>query len=238
MPADEHLVWLARAEGPHGEIALRSRRSISAAGVVEVDELVVNGIFAMDSAETRTEQALGALAASVGLGSRVLVGGLGLGYTVREICRFDVAAVDVVEIEPHLLDWALAGLTPTLAAALADPRVRVHLGDIAEVFGGTAGLGAELGRRRWDAIVLDVDNGPDFLIHPENRRLYGPDLLAAAAGRLNRGGLLAIWCSGPAPVLEEALRRLGGRTEERRIEVVRGTRRLTYAVYAHWPAAA
>jgi spermidine synthase len=143
--------------------------------------------------------------------------------------------VDVVEIEPNLVEWALAGVTPTLAAALADPRVRVHLGDIAELFSRPTGLAAELGPQRWDAIVLDVDNGPDFLIHPENRRLYNPDLLAAAVGRLTRGGLLAIWCSGPAPGLDAVLRRLEGRTEERRIEVVRGSRTLTYAIYAHWP---
>lgn len=232
----EPAVTIARAETPRGEVVLRRRRTGYADQVLEVEELVVNGAFAMDSAQTRAEEALGALAAAaVGSGARVLVGGLGLGFTVREICRVEVAAVDVVEIEPCLLDWALAGLSPSLTAVVADPRVQVHVADIADVLVRAASAPAGLADSTWDAIVLDVDNGPDFLIYPENARLYTEGLLDAAASRLSPGGLLAIWSSARAPSLRTRLQSLGGRTEERLIDVIRDRRRLTYAVYAHWP---
>ncbi len=83
----------------------------------------------------------------------------------------------------------------------------------------------------WDAILLDVDNGPDFLIHAGNARLYEADLLRAAVARLRPGGTLAVWCQGPTPALATTLARLGGRVEELLLDVARGGRRLTYAIY-------
>jgi spermidine synthase len=196
----------------------------------DIFELIVNGAFAMDSAETTTEVELGRIAASDRpSGRRILVGGLGLGYTVAEICRFAVASIDVVEIEECIVNWARRGLAPTLAAVAADPRVRLIVADIAGVLADPGpGMAAALG---WDAIVLDVDNGPDFLIYDHNAALYGRALLSAAIGRLTAGGVLAIWCQGLAPDLEAALRSLDGLTELRTYEIRRGRRHLTYAIY-------
>jgi spermidine synthase len=196
----------------------------------DIYELVVNGAFAMDSAETTTEAELGRIAAADRpSGRRILVGGLGLGYTVAEICRFAVASIHVVEIEECIVDWARSGLTPTLAAVAGDPRVRLRVADIASVLADPGPeMAADLG---WDAIVLDVDNGPDFLIHDRNAALYRRDMLSAAASRLSSGGLLAIWCQGPAPDLEATLRSLDGLTELRTYEIRRAQRRLTYVIY-------
>ncbi len=234
----ETLHTLARHEGPRGEVVLRRREG----GGPAVTELIVNGIFAMDSAETFTEQQL----AEVALTGRrpepaVLVGGLGLGYTAAALLARGTGRLDVVEIEGCLVEWAYAGLTPTLAAIAADPRVRLHTGDVAAVLTGHGGPPGP-----WDAIVLDVDNGPPgrgpasgpaapnarhFLIHDANADLYASPGLAAAYARLTRGGILAIWCQGAAPELAAALRGLSataaGRTYERR----RQGRDLAYVIY-------
>jgi spermidine synthase len=222
MGDDEDLRTLARATGPRGEVVLRRR--MSGPGT-SVDELIVNGAFAMDSAEISTELALARVAGRSG--ATVLAGGLGLGFTATELLRLGSARVDVVEIEQCLVDWARTGVTPTLGAVAADPRIRLHVADLADVLqAGRLG-----GLTSWDAVLLDVDNGPDFLIHPANARLYADALLAAAAGLLTPGGVLAIWCQGPAPALAEELRRLNGRVEEQLIEVERDGRQLTYAIY-------
>lgn len=216
----QDLVTLARSSTPRGEVALRRRGS--------VEELVVNGTFAMDSTETSSERELGRLARGAG---RVLVGGLGLGYTIAAV--LDEAdrgayavAVDVVELEADLVTWAHEGRTPTLARAATDPRVRLWTGDVATVLAG---------RREdlpgpWDAILLDVDNGPDFLIHAENDALYAEPGLRDAYARLAPGGLLAIWCQAPSPPLLAALALIDASAQETRHDVQREGRTFTYAV--------
>jgi spermidine synthase len=108
----------------------------------------------------------------------------------------------------------------------ADPRVHLHVGDVATVLAG---------RRRgptgpWDAILLDVDNGPDFLIHAQNEVLYSGAGLRSAYARLAPAGVLAIWCQAPSPPLLEALRHVDASAEETRHTVQREGRRFTYAV--------
>lgn len=220
MHGDDEPVTLGRAETPRGEVVLRRRG--------DVDELVVNGAFAMDSTETHSERELGRIA---GGAPRVLVGGLGLGHTVvavlDEADRLQLPVrVDVVELEGDLVGWAREGRTATLARVAADPRVHLHVGDVATV----------LARRRtepagpWDAILLDVDNGPDFLIHAQNDVLYDEPGLRAAYERLAPAGVLAIWCQAPSPPLLEALRRVDTSAEETRHTVEREGRRFAYAV--------
>jgi spermidine synthase len=219
----ETLDTLARHVGPRGEVVLRRRHRAEAA----VEELIVNGVFAMDSADTETERRL-AEVALVGSGPhRVLVGGLGLGYTAAELLAADVEQLDVVEIEESLVEWAYAGLTPTLAAVARDPRVALHTADIAAVLTGRR----PQPRGPWDAIVLDVDNGPDFLIHATNAGLYTAPLLAAAYDRLSEGGTLAIWSQGPVPDLLTALSRLSSTAQPHHLPRVREGRSLDYVVY-------
>jgi spermidine synthase len=159
--------------------------------------------------------------------STVLVGGLGLGYTAARLLEADVGRLDVVEIEECLVDWAYAGLTPTLAAVANDPRARLHVADVTAVL---AGLASEPSGP-WDAIVLDVDNGPDFLIHGANSALYTEPSLVAAYAQLIEGGTLAIWCQGAAPDLLATLQRISPTARPNRYRRVREGRRLSYVIY-------
>jgi spermidine synthase len=225
MTVVEEAVVLGRAEGPRGEVLLRRRDRPGGA----VHELIVNGVFAMDSAETSSERRLASFAV-VGRERvpRVLVGGLGLGYTAAAVLddpAVGAALVDVVELEPPLVSWARAGLTPLLSRVAADPRTRLHVADVAAVLRGASDPTGP-----WDAVLLDVDNGPDFLIHGTNAGLYGRPTLEAAHARLTPGGVLAIWCQGPAPALLETLRLIGP-TQEHRYAVEREGRRFSYVVY-------
>jgi spermidine synthase len=218
------LVTLGRAITPRGEVVLR-RRDPELDGV---EELIVNGAFAMDSTETHSERELGRIAAGA---ARVLVGGLGLGYTVAAVLHeadrlgLDVD-VDVVELEGALVTWAREGRTATLARVAADQRVRLHVGDVATVLAGLA----DGPTGPWDAILLDVDNGPDFLIHAANDALYAEPALRAAYDRLAPGGVLAIWCQAPSPSLLATLRGVDPSAAEARHTVQREGRTFTYAI--------
>lgn len=219
----ETIQTIARHTGPRGEVVLRRRLGAGTA----VEELIINGAFAMDSSEDSSERLLGDLALPSGRAWRVLVGGLGLGYTVSAILAKHVAVIDVVEIEQCLIDWAYQGFTATLAEVASDPRVRFHAADVRLVLAGLSDEPAG----PWDAIVLDVDNGPDFLIHEENRALYTEAGLGAAYARLTPAGTLAIWCQSAAPRLRAILERTAPPVREHIAEVTRGERRLQYAIY-------
>lgn len=223
LPLDEVPVTLARAVGSRGEVVLRSRDT--ADGLVY--ELIVNGVFAMDTHETTSEWQLGRVALGTADGGRVLLGGLGLGCTAWAVLSHQVSGIDIVEIEESLIDWANQGLTPMLARVAADPRVRLYPADVATVL---AGSNAEL-HGPWQAILLDVDNGPDFLIHPGNASLYTPDALRGALAQLTPAGTLAIWCQSPSPRLFATLTELAAFAEEHLFSVQRGERRFAYAIY-------
>ena len=218
---------LRRADTDRGEVVLR-RRVVDGA---VVHELITNGTFAMDSRETHTEELL-ADHAAVRPGARVLVGGLGLGYTARALLETSVAHLVVVEIEPCLVGWAREGVTPTLAAVAADPRVELRVDDVHRVLTGpTPGPGPACG---WDAVVLDVDNGPDFLIHAANERIYAAEALRRALALLASGGSLVLWSHAPHPVLRARLDQLAGsgdRVTEHLHRIQREGREFTYAVY-------
>jgi spermidine synthase len=223
----DELVTLARADGPYGEVVLRRRFGGDSHGDSApdefVDELIVNGSFAMDSAETSSERALGRLPFPFS-GARVLLGGLGLGYTANELLDADVATLEIVEIEPALVAWARQRLTVGLGRIADDPRVRLTVADIATVLVRADGA-------TWDAIMLDVDNGPDFLIHQQNAGLYSSRGLRSAYERLSPSGLLAIWCQGPSPALLATLNALGPSPGRYRHRVRRGEREWSYAIY-------
>jgi spermidine synthase len=213
---------LGRAEGPRGEVALRRRTTDDGGTHLE---LVVDGVFAMDDLDTSTERALAteALRRLPGRDLQVLVGGLGLGWTAATaLAEPRVGAVEVVELHPAMVRWAEEGRLPALPPG--DPRLRLRTGDVADVLAEHRG--------RWDAVLLDVDNGPGFLVHPSNEALYRPAGLTGAVAALRPHGVLAIWSSSPAPRLRERLGRLPTTAddEELLLPVARDGRELTYAV--------
>jgi spermidine synthase len=236
MAPVEPVMIIARAESVRGEVVLRRRPT--AAG--PVDELIVNGAFAMDSAETGSERELGRMAKGA---PRVLLGGLGLGYTADEVLTSTVRRLDIVEVEDTLIEWARLGVTEVLKRVASDPRVRFHAGDIAEVLDDRPYVDPAAVSHRgsprsatpagpWDAILLDVDNGPDFLIHPQNADLYTGPLLAAAHRQLAPGGVLAIWCQRIAPALDFALSQLAKPVSVTRLHAIRGARHVEYVIYS------
>ena len=129
---------------------------------------------------------------------RVLIGGYGMGFTLRAVLGAvgAGAVVTVAELVPEIIAWARGPMAAVAAGCLDDPRVRIVLGDVADVIraGG------------FDAILLDVDNGPDGLVRAENDRLYAPRGLALAKAALRPGGVLAVWSAGPDA---KFVRRLG-----------------------------
>ena len=204
---------LGRADTPAGEIVLRRR--------ADVVELIVNGVFAMDTVEVASELAL-ADAAGTPPG-RVLVGGLGLGYTTARLLEAGAELVCVVELAEPLLEWARAGVTEQLGKLAADPRVQLIAGDIVDAI-ATAEPG-------WDAILLDVDNGPSFLIHDHNERVYTESFLRRCLGLLAPSGRLVIWCETASPDLEIKLRRMAASVDVITVPVSREGREFEYALY-------
>ncbi|WP_070151031.1 spermidine synthase [Sphingobium phenoxybenzoativorans] len=137
-----------------------------------------------------------------------LIGGYGMGFTLRAaLARLDGGAqVTVAELVPEILQWARGPMAELAAGCLDDPRVRIVQDDVAEVI--AAGRGA------YDAILLDVDNGPDGLTRQGNDRLYSAQGLSAAIAALKPGGVLAIWSAAPDNAFARRLANAGLAVEE------------------------
>jgi spermidine synthase len=197
---DSPIEVVARADSERGEVVVRRRAG-------EVLELRVNGVFVMDTAETATERLLArATLDQVERPRRVLVGGLGLGFTVRELIADErVEQVVVAEIEPAVVDWMRAGVLPG-GDLLADPRVQVQVGDVRAVVARAPSQG-------YDVVLLDVDNGPDFLVYDANAEVYGERFLAECRRVLDDHGALSVWSSTRSDVLADALRTVFGTVE-------------------------
>jgi spermidine synthase len=164
----------------------------------------------MNSRVHASEEALGRLACeriADRPGARVLVGGLGMGFTLAAaLSKLDPDAdVTVSELVPEVVSWNRGALGELAKYPLRDPRVSVRAIDVAEL------LAVE--RDRYDAILLDVDNGPEALPQSGNRGLYDRAGLAAALGALRSGGLLAVWSAGPNRAFTERLRAVGFEVE-------------------------
>jgi spermidine synthase len=198
-------VELARATSERGEIVLRERREpgsdseAGARGPVDL-ELRVNGVFVMDTLETSTEQALATAAlAQVDEPRDVLVGGLGLGFTTHAVLMDRrVERLVVVEVEEALVGWLRDGTVPHGREYLADDRLTVVVADIRQaVLEATPGS--------YDLVLLDVDNGPGFLVYEQNAAVYEAEFLGTVAGLLRPGGAVVIWSAAAAPELQEAM---------------------------------
>ena len=213
-----------------GELVLRVRPGEGPAGS-DGYELIVDGVFAMDTVQVASELALASetLRRLTGDHWAVVVGGLGLGYTLRElVADRRVASVVVVELEPALVDWVRTGLVAPAAGMLDDPRVTVVVADVAAYLSGRPAASA-------DAVLLDVDNGPDFLVHQSNSSLYEQPFLVDAARTLRTDGRLAVWSASASPVLEQRLRALGGTVDVVTLPVQREGRTFDYVLYLAAP---
>ncbi|MEN8674284.1 hypothetical protein [Nocardioides sp.] len=217
-------VEVARAESERGELVLRERTPEDAGP--RVLELRANGVFVMDTVEVSTERALATAALGLVPEPRaVVVGGLGLGFTMHEVLadpRVETCAV--VEIEQALVDWMRDGTVPHGPALLADERVTVVVADVAAAV-------AEARPASYDLVLLDVDNGPGYLVHDANAALYSPSFLAEVARVLRPGGAVAIWSADQAPALAEAVASVYAATETIPLDVVLQGRAEQYWLY-------
>jgi spermidine synthase len=162
-------------------------------------EIICNGVFLMASYNRASGRALAAVALGAvrGEGLQVLVGGLGVGHTVRAALDDPrVRRVEVVEVEPVVVAWHRAYLADQCGRPLDDPRTVVVEADLAEL---------PLRPRTYDAILLDTDNGPGWLVRDANAWLYSRDGVGHFRAALTPGGVLAYWSAAPSPTLRAAL---------------------------------
>ncbi len=138
----------------------------------------------------------------------LLIGGYGMGFTLRAALAMlgTGARVTVAELVPEIIAWARGPMAGLAANCLDDLRVEVIMRDVAHVIGEGAG--------RYDAILLDVDNGPDGLVRADNDRIYSMAGLAAARAALKPGGILAIWSAAPDAAFTRRLKDSGFQVDE------------------------
>ena len=181
----------------------------------------------MNSRLHGSEQALAKLACKKIRGRRqprVLIGGLGMGFTLRAALGelAGDAAITVAELVPAVVAWARGPMAALFGGSLDDPRVTVRDADVGQLIRqATAGF---------DAILLDVDNGPEGLSRAENDGLYDLPGLAAARAALSDGGVLAVWSSGPDVQFTRRLRQTGFEVDEVKIRAngTRGARQIIW----------
>src|SRR5688572_27480456 len=123
----------------------------------------------------------------------LLIGGYGMGFTLRAaLAAHPRARVTVAELVPEIVEWARGPMADLTSGCLENPRVDLQMGDVLALIDDAADGTSD----QYDAIMLDVDNGPDALVHEQNRRIYSFAGLRAAKAALTPGGVLAIWSAG------------------------------------------
>jgi spermidine synthase len=195
-------VVVDRRDGPHGEVVLRRRGADY--------EIIANGCFLMDTSDGRSERllvdaALSALNTPRGTRPTVLIGGLGVGFSLaRAVAEPCWGGITVVEREAAVVAWHRSGpLAAFSAHALDDPRVRVVQDDLVTYVHQSTDM---MDTDTYDALCLDIDNGPDWTVTENNGSLYSLSGLTACRERLNPGGVLAVWSARPSAGFEAALR--------------------------------
>lgn len=138
---------------------------------------------------------------------RVLIGGLGLGFSMKRVLELvgDDAGVVVAELLPEVVRWNREILADLNGRLIDDPRVTIYEGDVYDCIRSAADGTGE----KWDAILLDTDNGPTSLVQPQNHRIYGRGGFAMIWDALSPGGTVAFWAAAVEPGFERKLRRNG-----------------------------
>ncbi len=220
------LEILAYEPSPIGMIGLR-RRELPAAPGSMVTEITLDHTLLMSSCNSASERALArrALDLHAGKDLTVLVGGLGLGYTAREVLRADrVSRLEVVEFLPQVLTWFERGLVPLAGELRADPRFAVSQGDV------YARL-SEPPDRQHDLVLVDVDHAPDETLAASNDSFYTEAGLALAKQHLAPQGVLGVWSYAESSLFAEALGRV---FREVRVEHVTFQNRILEEQETHW----
>ena len=187
------------AEVPGGEPLRLFRRGGDHMIVLDRNELMNSRMSGSEAAlATMAVERLGGRAAP-----RLLIGGYGMGFTLRAALAVlgPDARVTVAELVPKIIEWARGPMADLTDGCLDDARVDLVMGDVGRVIAGA--------QQGYDAIMLDVDNGPDGLVRAANEGLYSMRGLAAARAALRPGGVLAVWSAGDDPAFTRRLRDTG-----------------------------
>jgi len=197
------LIDTAQVPGGDGELRLM-RRGVEFSIMLGQNQL-------MNSRLSGSEQALATIACDRIKSlerPHLLIGGLGMGFTLRAALAVlgTGAQVVVAELIPAVLTWARGPMAEIFGESLTDPRVSLRETDVADLIWSRPSA--------YDAILLDVDNGPDALAREANNVLYDPKGLRAAYAALRPGGVLAVWSSGPDLKFTKRLRDAGFDVEE------------------------
>jgi spermidine synthase len=188
---------------PIGALSLRRRRSLSSG--LDVYEIKLGDEYLMSSQFTAAEIDLARLGLAAltraALARRdidVVVGGLGLGYTAQAVLEHSsVRSLVVVDALAEVIEWHQQGLLPLGKQLTGDPRCRLVHGDFFAMTLSAEGYDPKTPRRRFDALLVDIDHSPQKLLHPRHAALYGPDGLARLASHLHAGGVFALWSNDP-----------------------------------------
>ena len=192
------LIDVAEVPGGGGELRLIQRGSEFS--------IMLGGNELMNSRLSGSEEALADTACeriSATMRPRLLIGGLGMGFTLRAALSAlgAEARIEVAELVPAVIRWARGPLAPLFGSSLTDPRVSILEADVGDLIASA--------QARYDAILLDVDNGPDGLTRAANDRLYDMPGLGRAWSALRPGGVLAIWSARPDRAFTQRLRKAG-----------------------------
>jgi len=192
------------AEVPGGDPLRLFRRGGDFMIVLDRNELMSSRMSG--SEEALAEMTLARLAAPAS--ARLLIGGYGMGFTLRKALALmgPGGKAVVAELVPKIIDWARGPMAELAAGCLDDPRTEIVMGDV--------GAAITRGRGTYDAILLDVDNGPDGLTRLANDKLYTFDGLRAARAALKPGGVLAVWSAGPDDRFRRRMGEVGFEVEE------------------------
>lgn len=197
------LIDTAQVPGGGGELRLFRRG--------DDHIIVIGGNELMNSRMSGSEEALATMSCErlrSPKAAHLLIGGYGMGFTLRAALAElgPDAKITVAELVPQIIDWARGPMVDLAAGCLDDPRVELVIGDVSATIAAAT--------RRYDAILLDVDNGPDGLTRPSNSRIYSHAGLAIAKAALRPGGILAIWSAAPDPDFTRRLKTSGFDVEE------------------------
>lgn len=224
--AEPAATTIARRTGRAGELALRQRDGAY--------ELISNGVFLMDTRDGRSERllvrwALDALASTdqrrPDRTHRVLLAGLGVGFSLAEaLASSAVGEVVVVEWEEAVVAWNRTTTGPRTGGSVDDPRVRCEVADL------VAWLQRPV-TDTFDAVCLDVDNGPHWTVSPSNDWLYRDEGLEAIRDRLAAGGVLTVWSAEHVLAFQTRLERHFGEVRRREVGVARGRPDVVYLAF-------
>ncbi len=158
--------------------------------------------------------------------ARILIGGLGLGFTLRSVLEAvsPETTVEVVELVPEVIEWNRVHLEPLNGALLDDPRVEVLADDVAALI-------ERAEPETYDAILLDIDNGPIAMVVESNSSLYSISGIGSVHRALKPGGRVVFWSAGPDPIFEARLRKAGFDVTAVPAKTHEGAKRAAYLLY-------